>query len=327
MRGEASTGRDLVENGVDEREKRARSLADAIAAIRGGDLGVTPLARLSDLSREGVKTLAAAWPSIPEETREALVRRCEELTEERVDLDFRRALRVALDDASPVVRQLAISALWEDESRDLLARLRGLFADDPSPDVRAAAAAALERFASQGALGELDAGATEDLRARLLATARDEHAAYGVRRRALEALGPFAADEEIAAAIADAYASEDHGLQCSAVYAMGRSHDARWLPAILEQLQGDEPELRFEAARAAGALGSSDALPALLSAAGDDDAEVRHTAIGAIGQIGGRGAVRALERLADDAGEADLELIEAALDDANTLLEPFPDPS
>ena len=42
-----------------------------------------------------------------------------------------------------------------------------------------------------------------------------------------------------------------------------------------------------------------------------------------MGQIGGRGGVRALERLADDAGEADLELIEAALDEANTMLEPF----
>jgi HEAT repeat protein len=61
----------------------------------------------------------------------------------------------------------------------------------------------------------------------------------------------------------------------------------------------------------------------LLQAARDEDAEVRHTAISAIGQIGGRGAVRALERLADDAGEADLELIQAAIDDVNTLLEPL----
>ena len=44
----------------------------------------------------------------------------------------------------------------------------------------------------------------------------------------------------------------------------------------------------------------------LMLAARDDDAEVRHVAISAIGQIGGRGAVRALERLAADAGEADL---------------------
>jgi len=66
-----------------------------------------------------------------------------------------------------------------------------------------------------------------------------------------------------------------------------------------------------------------DALTALLRAARDDDAEVRHEAIRAIAQIGGRGAVRALERLAEDAGESDLELIQAAVDDVNTLLEPL----
>ena len=89
------------------------------------------------------------------------------------------------------------------------------------------------------------------------------------------------------------------------------------------QLESEDPEIRFEAARAAGLLGSTDALPVLLQAARDDDAEVRHVAISAIGQIGGRGAVRALERLAEDAGEADLELIQSAIDDVNTLLEPL----
>jgi hypothetical protein len=33
--------------------------------------------------------------------------------------------------------------------------------------------------------------------------------------------------------------------------------------------------------------------------------------------------VRALERLAEDAGEADLELIESAIDDVNALIEPL----
>ena len=64
-------------------------------------------------------------------------------------------------------------------------------------------------------------------------------------------------------------------------------------------------------------------MPVLLQAARDEDAEVRHTAISAIGQVGGRGAVRALERLAEDAGEADLELIESAMDDVNALIEPL----
>jgi HEAT repeat protein len=310
-------------DGNSEETGRSRSLTEAIAAIREGDLSVTRVSRLSDLSRDGARTLAAAWESIPEETRIALVRRCDDLLEERVDLDFRRALRVALDDPSPAVRQLAIAGLWEDESRDLFDRLRRMLQEDTSPDVRAEAAAALERFTRQAALGTLSTNEADDLRGELLACASDAESAFAVRRRSLEALGPLGADAAVSASIADAYDSGDHGLQCSAIYAMGRSLDPRWLSAILGELENDDPELRFEAARAAGALGSPDALPLLLDAAHDEDAEVRHAAIGAIAQIGGRGAERALERLSEDAGEADLELIEAARDEVSAMLEPF----
>jgi HEAT repeat protein len=298
-------------------------LAEAIAAIRNGDLSQTQVARLSDLSRVNARALAAAWDSIPEGNRIALVRRFDELSEDRVELNFRRALRVALDDRSAVVRQLAVAGLWEDDSSELLDRLRDMLVNDESPDVRAQAAAALERYSSLAAAGSLDESVANDLRDVLRRLASDVEAPYAVQRRALESLGPYAADPQISSLVADAFDSDDHGLQCSAVYAMGRSQDPRWLPAILHQLGNEDPEIRFEAARAAGLLGSTDALPVLLEAARDEDAEVRHVAIGAIGQIGGRGAVRALERLAEDAGEADLELIQSAIDDVNTLLEPL----
>jgi HEAT repeat protein len=205
----------------------------------------------------------------------------------------------------------------------LLDRLRDILENDESPDVRAQAAAALERFASKAVVGSLDESVASDLRDSLRKSAIDAAGPYAVQRRALESLGPYAADPEISSLISKAFESEDHGLQCSALYAMGRSQDSRWLPTILAELESEDPEIRFEAARAAGLLGSTDALPVLLQAARDEDAEVRHTAIGAIGQIGGRGAVRALERLAEDAGESDLELIESAIDDVNALIEPL----
>jgi HEAT repeat protein len=298
-------------------------LAETISAIRDGDLSQTQVARLSDLSRNNARVLAAAWESIPEENRIDLVRRFDELSEERVDLNFGRALRVALNDRSAVVRQLAVAGLWEDESSELLDRLRDILQNDESPDVRAQAAAALERFSSKAVVGSLDESVASDLRDSLRRSAIDAGAPYAVQRRALESLGPYAADPEISSLISEAFNSEDHGLQCSALYAMGRSQDARWLPTILVQLESEDPEIRFEAARAAGLLGSADALTVLLQAARDEDAEVRHVAIGAISQIGGRGAVRALERLAEDAGEADLELIQSAIDDVNTLIEPL----
>jgi HEAT repeat protein len=307
----------------EQNEQPRTMLAEAISAIRDGDLSLTQIARLSDLSRVNAQALAAAWDSIPESNRIDLVRRFDELSEERVELNFGRALRVALDDRSAVVRQLAVAGLWEDESSELLDRLRDMLVNDESPDVRAQAAAALERFSSMAAVGSLDEPVANDLRHVLRQSAIDADAPYAVQRRALESLGPYAADPQISSLITEAFDSDDHGLQCSALYAMGRSQDSRWLPMILLQLESEDPEIRFEAARAAGLLGSTDALPVLMLAARDDDAEVRHVAISAIGQIGGRGAVRALERLAADAGEADLELIQSAIDDVNTLLEPL----
>jgi HEAT repeat protein len=311
-----------VDNGA-ERGETSRSLIDAIVAFRGEDLSPSRVTRLSDLSRAEAKTLAEAWQSIPEPTRETLVRRFDELSEERVDIDFRRALRIALDDPSPVVRQLAIAGLWEDESADLLDRLEHLLSDDPSADVRAEAARGLERFSNKATIGDLSAEQSRHLREALLHAATDVKSPYGVRRRALESLGPYGSESDVSKAISEAYDSGDHGLQCSSIYAMGRSQQARWLPAVLTELETDDPELRYEAARAAGALGAVDALPLLLDAARDEDVEVRHAAIDAIGKIGGRGAVRALERLTEDAGEADLELIESTIEDVNTLLEPF----
>jgi HEAT repeat protein len=307
-----------------KQQANPRSLvAEAISAIQEGDLSQTQVARLSDLSRANALVLSEAWKDIPEATRVDLVRRFDELTEERVELNFGRALRIALNDPSSIVRQLAVAGLWEDESNELLDRLRHILENDESPDVRAQAAAALERFSTKAAVGSLGDDTALRLRDELRRAAADESEPYAVQRRALEALGPYAADPEIASLITEAHDSGDHGLQCSAIYAMGRSLDQRWLPSILMELENDDPELRFEAARAAGLLGSADAIPVLLDAARDEDAEVRHAAVGAIGQIGGRGAVRALERLIEDAGEADLELIESALDEVNTLLEPF----
>jgi HEAT repeat protein len=309
-------------------EQPRSMVGEAISAIRDGDLSQTQVARLSDLSRANARMLAAAWSSIPEDNRADLVRRFDELSEERVELNFGRALRIALGDRSAVVRQLAVAGLWEDESSEFLDRLRAILETDESPDVRAQAAAALERFSSKAAAGSLDETVAGGLREELRRSASDTGAPYAVQRRALESLGPYASDPEISILMKEAFDSGDHGLQCSALYAMGRRQDSSWLPTILMQLESEDPEIRFEAARAAGLLGSADALPVLLQAARDDDAEVRHVVISAIGQIGGRGAMRALERLAEDAGEADLELIQAAIEDVNTLLEPLlPSPS
>jgi hypothetical protein len=227
-------------------------LTEAVSAFRQGNLSQTQVARLSDLSRANARELAAAWESIPEENRINLVRRFDELSEERVELNFGRALKVALNDQSAVVRQLAVAGLWEDESSELLDRLRDILENDESPDVRAQAAAALERFASKAVVGSLDESVASDLRDSLRKSAIDAAAPYAVQRRALESLGPYAADAEISSLISEAFESEDHGLQCSALYAMGRIRNG-----YLRSWQSSKAKIPKFASRRLARLGCS----------------------------------------------------------------------
>jgi HEAT repeat protein len=298
-------------------------LAETLAALAAGPVRPVDVANLSDLDRAGAAAFAETWRRLDEPVRAAIVRAMDELAEDRVELNFGRLLRIALDDPSPVVRQLAVAALWEDERADMLDRLRQLLSNDASEDVRAEAAKGLGRFAELAAEGAISEQVAAQVRADLLTAAVDPAEAYGVRRRALEAAGAFGADEQVRSAIDDFYDSGDQGFRGSAIFAMGKSCDPRWLARLLDELDSDEAELRFEAANACGLIGDADAIPVLLRLADDEDAEARHAAIDAIGRIGGQAAVRALQAIAENADPADAEEIDEALAEANASIDPL----
>src|SRR5258708_4921723 len=120
------------------------------------------------------------------------------------------------------------------------------------------------------------------------------------RRRAvvaLAALGAFS-DHPVADLIARGYRDSSDRMRASAVYAMGRTANDRWLPDVLRELESDDPEMRFEAARSAGSLESPRAVVPLITILDDPDSEVRLAAIGALGEIGGDVARKALEQCA-----------------------------
>lgn len=299
-------------------------VAAALEAFASGEVAAAEVALLSDMDRMAASRFAAAWHGFPEPVRSQVVRWMVDLAEDRIELNFGRALRVAVEDASAVVRQLAIAGLWEDEGRDLPTLLLIVLREDPSQDVRAEAAQVLGRFAGRVGSGE-DIGVDADrLRDILVGVAADETEPAMVRRRALEAVSPLGKDdEEIAELIVDAYEGDDSALRAGAVYAMGRTLHGRWLATVRAELSSDDAELRYEAARACGELGDDAALSDLAALAGDADAEVRTAAIAALGQIGGRGALRTLRQLAEDPEPADAEAVEAALEEALVSVDPL----
>jgi HEAT repeat protein len=137
-----------------------------------------------------------------------------------------------------------------------------------------------------------------------------------VRRRAVESVA-YSSRPEVPAIIEAAYRQSDPSWRASAVFAMGRNLDDRWVPAVLEELGSSNPEMRFEAARAAGEFELESSVPALTDLTADPDRDVQEAAIWSLGQIGGEKAREALQRRRRTAKGELREAIDEALANAD----------
>lgn len=293
--------------------------AEAVSAIGQGSYKAHDLQALSDLSRSEARQLASIWPSIPESTRLSVLRELSQAAEDNVLYLFGRVFRIGLTDPSPVARQISISGLWEDEGSDLIDPLLEMMQNDPSVDVRGEAASALARFAELATVDELAESTAERVRDALFEAAQASEQADHVRRRALESVAIFGGSSGVNELIDDAFNSDDSAIRASAIYAMGRSLDRRWLGTVIGEFESDDAQIRYEAARASGELGHIDAVSGLSDLVLDRDVEVRHAAVGALGKIGGPGAIRVLRAYAESCPPADRELVEDALAEAQLL--------
>lgn len=312
---------DLDADEIEDEPKPA--LDEVMAALLRGEYPRSTLVGLSDLTAREAGAFKQAWGSVADEVREAVVSELNDLAEERLDYRFDRALLAMLDDADAVVRQRAISGLWEHEDRRFAATLAAILESDESEDVRAEAARGLGRFAEMAELGELEPELADRVSSTLLATLAEPTEPMHVRGRALVSAAVLSEKATVLEAIDIFFDEEDTGFRATAIYAMGRSLQARFLPTILNETSSDDAEIRYEAARAAGFIGDTEALPVLSELARDEDAEVRQAAINAMGEIGGTAATRYLRRLAEEASESEIELIEAALEDASIVSDPL----
>ncbi len=284
-------------------------LADESRPVRSMNL-----AQLSDLTRGQLATFRAAWDGLSPSRRLELISHMVEQAEANIHLNFHAILRTCLQDADARVRQLAIEGLWEDEKTNLIQPLIDLLNGDPAVEVRAAAAMSLGRYVLLGVLGEI-AEAPARLAEAALQAAWDRHdEPIEVRRRVLESLA-FSTNPALRQMIRDAYYHEDDLMRQSAIFAMGRSADARWSRYILAELDSQQPAMRFESAVAAGEIGLREAVQPLIRRLDDPDSGVREAAATALGKIGGPAARRALEALLGSSDEALAAAAEDALDE------------
>lgn len=319
-----SPGDDDLDDGLDDDVQVDKPSIDiVIESLRQGVVRPADLIGLSDLTMADAESVRSEWIALPPATRLSALGEIADMVEDRVDHHFGRFLRVAVDDPDERVRQRAIAGLWEDDGDDLPGRLVAIMDTDDSQDVRAQAAQGLSRFAERAELGQLAPESAENVREHLFAVAMDDDESWHVRRRAVEAASSFGSDPRLPELVEQMFEEDELGLRATAVYAMGRSMDSRWLSAVINGFVDDDAEIRYEAARAGGLLADTAALPGLSELAQDEDLEVRLAAITSIGQIGGSAAVRILRRLVEGAPDTDEEAIDDALIEASIVSDPL----
>jgi HEAT repeat protein len=275
-------------------------------------LVVTDLQRLSRLDSAQRDELDRRWTTIDVRRRRRVLQELVELAEDNVDLDFDSVFLRGLQDSDSDVRLESLRGLWEAESPDLIDSLIALMENDKNPAVRAEAALALGRFVLLAEIGRLRERHFERVETALRRVIENEKEDREVRGRAIESIGAYDSSW-VRQAIQNAYESGDDSLKVSAVHAMGRSAESRWLPLLVRELSADDAEIRFEAAVAIGQVAEESAIPHLIPLLTDEDEEVRSAAVSALGEIGGERAKSALMELLDSSSITDREAAAAAL--------------
>jgi len=286
-----------------------RQLADETRPIHSINL-----APMSDLTHAQAGQFSAAWVALTPGRRLTLLTSMVEQAEANIHLNFHTILRGRLSDADCRIRKLAIEGLWEDERCSLIAPLAQLLAEDPDPEVRAAAAGSLGRFVLLGVLAEIGAAHAQQAEHALHAAWFRPLELSDVRRRALEGLA-YSNAPHIREMIDTAYYDEDPHMRQSALFAMGRNADRRWARVVLAELDSRDAAMRYEAAGAAGELALRAAVTPLVRLLQDVDSNIREAAALALGKIGGKTARRALEAAAQSRDDRLAEAAEEALEE------------
>ncbi len=255
------------------------SIADPTEHISAADFH-----EISDLSPEELGQFASAWFPIPIERRRSIAATMVELAEDNPELDFTAIFKMCLKSDDEPLLEIVMDGLWEMEDRSVIPGLVEVLRSQKGAETRAAAANALGRFSILAQEGKLLARDGETVHDNLMQVLEDEEEPMEVRRRSMEALAPFNT-LEINQHITLAYESLDPDYRASAIFSMGRTGEANWLPLLIQELENEDPAIRYETAHACGELGEEDAVPHLILLLEDDDSQVQLSSISALANM------------------------------------------
>jgi HEAT repeat protein len=272
------------------------------------------LTEFSDIEPASLTSLLEAWPRIEPSRKLLLLDQLNALASVDTLVSFDDLGRALLRDGDPQVRIRAMRLLVECEDVRLVPLYIDMLTNDSDLAVRAEAASMLGLFVQLGEFEDIPADVHHQIEDVLLKVFGGEDEP-SVRRRALEALG-FSSREEVPVLIESSFNRQDPDWQASAIFAMGRSNDERWVEHVLRMLVAENRSVRLAAVQASGELGLKAARPLLLRLLEEEDEEViAGAAIWSLSQIGGEDVRIYLQNLLDNVEDDDqAAFLEEALD-------------
>lgn len=274
---------------------------------------VEDFSAISDMNREELAAFMEIWEALSDTRKRELIEALGQQADANIELNFELINRAGLRDQDQSVRRFAISNLWECKDPDLVSVYLESLREDPSSDVKVAAADALGRYVLMGELDEIPSEMHRQIEDALL-NIMDEDAISLLHQSCIEALG-YSSRKESEQVIETAYESKDPEIKKSSIVAMGRSYNQRWEAQVIAEMTNPYPFIRAEAARAAGELELTLAIEPLIDLLDDVHNDVQEAAAWSLGQIGGDRAEEALIALQDlTEDEQMLTVIDDALD-------------
>lgn len=290
-------------------------LLDLLPKLASEDIAppIEDFSAISDMNRENLAAFLDVWDDLSNSRKRVLIIELGKQAGEHIELNFDLINRASLRDEDHIVRQHAIANLWECKDLDLASIYLESLEEDPSADVKVAAADALGRYVLLGELEEIPTEHHHEIEDALLHVMDIETASL-LHQSCIEALG-YSSRKESEHVIEKTFSSDDPDIKRSALVAMGRSYNQRWEPQVVQEMTSTFPEIRAEAARAAGELELPHAIDRLIELLDDVHSGVQESAIWSLGQIGGDRAEEALFALQEITEEEHLlKVIDDALD-------------
>ncbi len=252
------------------------------------------LAELSGIANSEAATLSQKWLGWTDDEVLDLHTRLADLSEEDSGMEFECVFKAGLRHRDGRVRAVSTHALAETGDISAVSRILDLFNEDDELEVRSAAATAIGSFAALAAEGRL----SERIRTRIFdslsGVLEKGDTPSELWRRTLEAAGSFD-DPRISRFIDRARMSDKPEFQLSALVAIARTSDPRWLDHVTSQLENADSSVRFEAVNALGEIGDEPDAFYLEEPLDDQDLMVQLAAVAAAEKIAGPTAKQLLK--------------------------------